>query len=227
MDLNYYKSFCDARGKGNYVIDGIVNEEKWANAKPKVLFVLKETVGYADCKTFFMRDEIPLWLRLSETYPPIGKLALALQVAFSKGKALSPDEFKALDFSLENLFAALEKCAVIDLKKHSGSSMKSNSQDIKREYAANRELLQHQINTINPDIIVFGSVLSWECISDPKIGLFQNIPELRSLKKHTCGIFGGKLFYLANHPSAWTEGGFDPEKIHRQIFEQIVAQEKI
>jgi len=222
MDLNYYKNFCAARDKGNYVIDGIVNENKWNSAKYKVLFVLKETVGYSKCPIFHMKDEMPLWLKTkNKTYTKIGKLAVALDEAFSRNMPLTSEEFRGLDFSKVNLFAALEKCAVIELKKHSGVSIKSNWKDIKNEFIANRELLQKQIDTISPDITIVGSPICWECLTDMNVGLFRDIAGLNSVKRHECGVFAGKVFYYANHPSAWGNGGFSVEKIHRQILEQM------
>ncbi len=221
MDLDYYKNFCEARGKGNYVIDGIFNEEKWNTAKHKILFVLKETVGYSECPIFHMSDEILFWLKhRNKTYSKIADLAIALHEAFSRNKTLTPEEFAGLDFSIEKRFAALSRCAVMELKKHSGVSIISSAKDIKNEFIANRELLQRQMDEIKPEIVVVGSSLCWECLTDKNVGIFRDAPELKSLKKHDCGIYNGKIFYHANHPSAWANGGFDPERIHGQIFAQ-------
>jgi|GEM_PF-2631395 len=222
MDIAYYHSFLTARNNNPYVIDGIINDEQWNATRCQVLFILKETYGYSECRIFHMRDELPLWLKCkNKTYTKIAKLAMVIHDSFSKRRFFTSEEIEKLNFSHENLLGALRKCAVIEIKKHSGTSKKSDNREINAEFIANRELLQTQIDDINPNVIIAGSTVCWNCLADKKIGIFREIAGLELVKKHECGFFSNKVFYNAHHPASWRYGGFNIAEIYTRLFQRI------
>jgi hypothetical protein len=221
-DLEYYKEFLNKRNKGSYEIDGAIDLEKWNKSKYKLLFVLKETVGYQNCKPFELKDEIKdLWLKgKNPTYTNIAWLAKSLQIALENNRILSQDEINELDKSPESLFKALEHCAIINIKKHSNPKKESVDKDIISEFHENKELLEWQIKNLSPNVIFAGSSVVWKCLSGNKNGLYKDIITT-NLRKHECKSFNGIVFYNAYHPSAWGKYKMDIPKIHKQLFEEI------
>lgn len=220
MDYSDYDKYFEAKGIVHYERDGAMNEELWQSKSTpiKILYVLKETAGYGECPAFNLKDEIKdLWLpRKNRTYTKIAKLALFLQKSIDKESSLTKEECKILDKSHEVLFRALERCAVINIKKTSGKSQ-SYDKEIRDNFHAHSDFLQKQIDTLKPNIVIAGSSVCWDCLSDSKKGLFKNVINNEKLNKHECKKIGDIVFYHANHPSAWAFGGFDVVKIHKQI----------
>jgi len=233
-----YKKFMDERNehnKGNYSIDGAINLEKWNVSKYKILFVLKETAGYHKSRTFELQDELKsVWLKYNQkpprgnkkiqnpTYKNVAWLAKSLQIALENNRILLQAEIKKMDTSPDSLINAIDYCAIINLNKYSNSSpdKKSINDVICSEYRANRELLEWQIKKLSPNVVVAGSSVVWECLSNEGNGLYKDIITSK-LKVHECKSFNGIVFYRAYHPSAPRKYKWDIYKIHKQLFEEI------
>ena len=228
---NYYIDFMTNRNKGNFEIDGAINMEEWKKSKYKILFVLKETAGYKDCRTFYLKDELKdTWLQYKQkqgnrkiqnpTYKFIAWLAKSIQIALVENRLLSNIEINKLDTGPESLIEAIEHCAIINVKKHSNPQKNSVDDDIYIEYLANKELLKLQIKELSPNIVFAGSSIVWKCLSDKNNGLYNDILT-STVKKFECKTFNGIIFYHANHPSAYGKHKMDKAKIHKQLFEEI------
>ncbi|MBL4700922.1 MAG: hypothetical protein JKX85_06665, partial [Phycisphaeraceae bacterium] len=102
--------------------------------------------------------------------------------------------------------------AVINIKKHSGESI-SNDSEIRKESRANASVLKTQIQDLDPDIIVAGSTVCWHSLT-LDVGLFEKAKECPKMHAENCG---GTILYHANHPSAWTSGGFNICEIQETI----------
>jgi len=233
-----YKIFMNERNKGNYSIDGAVNIDKWNASKYKILFVLKETAGYQNCNIFELQDELKsVWLRYKQsfkngkrqnpTYKNAAWLAKSLQIALENNRILTQVEIKNMDTKPESLTEAslteaIDYCAIINLKKHSNPNpdKKSNDEDIRSEYRENKKLLEWQIKELSPNVVVAGSSVVWECLSNKGNGLYKDIIT-SNLRKNECKSFNGIVFYHAYHPSAYGKYKWDIHKIHKQIFGEI------
>jgi len=234
MEKTFYTDFMDERNKGSYEIDGAINLEKWNASKYKFLFVLKETAGYQNCKTFELQDELKsVWLQYLQpsgngkiqnpTYKKVAWLAKSIQTSLESNRILTPVEIKKLDTSPPSLIQAIDYCAIINLKKYSNSNpnKKSDDEDIRSEYRANKKLLEWQINNLTPNVVIACSSVVWECLSNKGNGLYKDIIT-SNLKENECKSFNGIVFYRAYHPSAYGKYEWDIHKIHKQLFEEII-----
>jgi len=227
--LKEYKFFMNERNRGNYSIDGAINIDKWDATKYKILFVLKETAGYQNCNIFELQDELKnVWLafkkgkRQNPTYKNVAWLAKSLQIALENDRILTQVEVESLDITSKSLIEAIDYCAIINIKKYSNSNPdgRSYDKDIRLEFCANRKLLEWQIKTLSPNVIVAGSNVVWECLSNKRDGLYKDIIT-SNLKVHECRSFNGIVFYHAYHPSAYGKYKWKIQKIHKQLFEEI------
>lgn len=122
-----------------------------------------------------------------------------------------------------DLYDAISNSAIINICKHSGGP-KSSDNYILEQGKKNSMIIRQQIDELTPEVIVAGSDVVWRCLSNPTWGICKDMI-CGSVKRHECKRFGTTIFYHANHPSAWTGGGFDVVKIQRQIFETLKAVE--
>ncbi|MBN2641698.1 MAG: hypothetical protein JXR78_08605 [Victivallales bacterium] len=215
--MSYYEDYFVSKNVDFYEVDGIVNKEKWVLSKSKILFILKETAGYKKSK-FYLKDEIPCWIDDNvPTYVKIAKLVLLIEKSLADNKVFSDNELKIISSTKEELKEYIEYCSVININKESVEH-KSNDQLVYTKYLENKELLQQQIIEIQPRIVVVGSDVCWKCISYETNGLYSDY-QLKGIKKHKAVKAKGIIFYHANHPSAWTQGGFNVRNIYRSIME--------
>ena len=132
-----------------FVRDGVIDEEKWERANPKILFLAKETPndGYERINwrlDTMIREEwgkayYQLWLNVSRwTY---GILHTT--------KDNIPD-FPDAKVARTELFNS----AFVNIKKSGGSST-SNNRDLKTYVKEDGDLIAKQLELINPDVIVF------------------------------------------------------------------------
>ena len=145
-----------------------------------------------------------------------------MQIALENDKILTQVEVESLDTTSKSLIDAIDYCAIINLNKYSNTNLdgKSEDKDIRSEFCANRKLLEWQTKTLSPNVIVAGSNVVWECLSNKRNGLYKDIIT-SDLKVHECKSFNGIVFYHAHHPSARKEYKWNIQKIHKQLFEEI------
>jgi hypothetical protein len=119
--IDFCKDFMNKRNKGSYEIDGAINIEKWNPNKYKILFVLKETAGYQNCPSFYLKDELrDTWLQYKQkrrnqyiqapTYKNISLRAKSLQIAFNGNRILTAEEISKISTKPNVLFDAMETC---------------------------------------------------------------------------------------------------------------------
>lgn len=137
-----YESFSD---------DGILIEEEWEEAKPKIAFLLKESNddftsirgsahGPRGTSNSFWRN-LRIWRYVLRCH--------TLDVEADFEKALVEKE------------KPLSDVAYINLKKNAQGFSKSNNTDIQSYVLRDWELLSEQISNINPDIIVCCGTLQY------------------------------------------------------------------
>jgi len=224
--MDYYDNFLRGiRNHSEFVRDGAINPNRWNQSPTKVLYVLKETYGYDGCgQGWSMAGELERkngWLdhgREAKTYKKIAQASWLLGKAVDNGNLL-PEEIQ-IPSDRETLWKAIQDTSIINISKTSSQSRRSSSANIKQECKNNNTLLRWQIESLKPKIIVAGSGVCWECLSHSKWGVLKDIVSVK-VPRHIGKKFGDVWLYHANHPSAWTAGGFNPRKIYQQLFSML------
>jgi hypothetical protein len=129
--------------------DGIVDEEQFAQTKPRVLFVLKET---NDAPLLDLRQHLREDLK-GATWRRVAEWTTGILEGFPHLAEITDDRRKA----------GLRRIAAINLKKLAGKGSADMSV-VSYHALRDRNLLRRQIEEINPDYIVgcgtFG-ILAW------------------------------------------------------------------
>lgn len=130
--------------KNNEVDDGIINEASFKAQKLKILFVLRETYedgeNEEDKGGWHIKEVIYNWIegktRRIPTYENITKTISSIT-------------------NNTNTRDLINNIAIINIKKIPGST-KSNGRILAKHFRVNKERLDQEIETIDPDIIIFG-----------------------------------------------------------------------
>lgn len=205
-------------GKQNgYIHDGAINPERWYSSKVRLLFLLKETYGYQGYDCIQITEYAPKWFEAkNKTYRKCVLLAAVLEKSLEKNHGLSAGDIKLVENDHDSLLAALNRIAVVNIKKDSGES-RSNDGKIRVVSKANASQLKAQICTLAPTVIVAGGNVCWDSLIDD-MGLFHGVSKLEKFEAVKCG---NTVLCRSNHPSAWRGGGFPIDVIHRAIFVAI------
>jgi len=142
------------------VTDGIVDVEQYNKAKYKILWVLKEAnapKGKWDLREFIKNDLLRYnnWRR---TYKLIIYTTWGILNNFPEWKKQS----RAWE---EDKVKLLQQIAIINLKKIPGKS-RSSDKEIQEEFDKNKNIIFSQIDTFEPDIIIFGGTAKYLNASD-------------------------------------------------------------
>ncbi len=172
-----YKSNTDG-----FAEDGIINEELWNEAKLKVLFLLKETVGFSgDFREYSNNGP---WIEL-------GYMNYYIQ---------NTNEVNIPDFryiSADECHKSYRMCSVVNLKKISGKST-SSYEEIYQFGMKDKILIEEEISIIKPEIIVCGGTFD----------IFSNLFELNNIeishRVYKSSKFNEALIIDSVHPSQRT-----------------------
>lgn len=180
------------------ITDGVVDIDCYLAASPKILWILKEPWetlkdgeaggGWSVTKDLLGAGRVDN----KGTYAPMAYVTYSIFNGFPKWNDIS---YVTKDPRVAD---SLKNIAYINVKKFPGKTT-SNTAEIEKYYEKFRPLLLHQIQVINPDIIIGGRVLP----------LFLNDFGLC----HTDFASGGhasycvrnqKLYISAYHPGQWS-----------------------
>ena len=155
---------------GNYIADdpdykyedGIMNYELFKNEKIKILWILRETHGKFNPKGWwgdkkYYNEKINPFARKKDgkieknskghTYRPIAKICYQILNAKKTRNAYE-------------LATALERIAIINLKKTPGPETKSEEYEEDIRNLENRDIFVNQIKRIKPDVIICENTLN-------------------------------------------------------------------
>lgn len=150
--------------------DGVVNEEKYEKAKPKLAFLLKETNGngpkgeapekYDDWDYMkWVRDIVAKKEKLYPTFRNIAMWSGELFDIMEKGEINKSEYIKdGVLIVNEKLIGNLEKIAIINLKKTWGKGTTDSNK--LEKYLSNveiRKILQKELSIVAPDVVICGS----------------------------------------------------------------------
>lgn len=180
--------------QGITVTDGVINREKYYDAKPRLMWILKEanseeSWNYANA---FNSSE---WLKRCHCMPSIRRVMYtSYGILKSAGKPWSgfpwSDEIECQ--------SALQEIAFVNIKKTPGGSV-AYPNEIKKAYRVNRRLLKLQIETYNPDVVIFGNTMNFVETSDFN-GLESAVKRISKYNNHYY-FAGDRLYINAYHPS--------------------------
>jgi hypothetical protein len=150
--------------KGKFVRDGIINEQLYQTASPKILFIMKEPNDPKQ-ETWDFRD----WWKDEIKYTFSYRIA-----EWSYGLLNNFPQFDDIRLKEGSLQKAIQYIAFMNIKK-SGGSGNSEYNRMMEHVQMNFDNLHRQIAIISPDIIIMGT--SWNELRD---GLFPNIDWVKS-----------------------------------------------
>lgn len=137
-----------------FIVDGILDEELWAQAPRKVLFLLKEAYTQKP-NGFDLRRHVRAGKRVAgPTWWRMGCWAYLLHHFDIARSPCFPAERSVMR-------SALLSSAVVNVKKSNGKNT-SDMDDIVEYAKRDGDLLREQISNINPDIIVAGG--TWAAV---------------------------------------------------------------
>jgi hypothetical protein len=206
MELNVLKKGCDEitrrqeeqsnKSQNGYVIDGVINPEKYAEANLRLLWVLKEANLEGETWSYLKHYRDKEWFSKFNG----SNITLRRIIYTSYGILRAPnDQWSDLPWSNDDkCFDALQELAIMNIKKVPGGNQ-SNPDTIANAYQENRELLQRQIKVYDPEVVIFGNTMKCVELSDFD-GLETAQKQVSEGNNHYYDT-GKKLYIHAWHPA--------------------------
>lgn len=179
----------------HFVIDGVIDPEKYLNAKYRVLWILKEANSDNDSWSYLENFKRKEWLeKYGLSNPTLRK------VIYTTYGILRNSEWSDIPSANEEAaFNSLQEIALINIKKMPGGSVAENN-TIQEAYNEDHDLLKKQIEAYDANIVIFGGSFKYFQKTDFK-GLESAEKEITELGNHYYNT-GEKLYINSWHPSA-------------------------
>jgi hypothetical protein len=192
----------DAKGIGP-ILDGIINADKYLNAKYKILWILKEPYDEIDengspCGGGWDLKEI---MNEKKSINEFGSERKTFQPMIYTSYGILNNFClwdKIPDIETADVFNTLKSISYINIKKMPGFSNSPKS-IISSAYNENKDILIKQIQVGKPDIIIGGGTLKW---FSSDLGFVRNNWIIRESGSFPYYIRGNQLFIGAYHPSS-------------------------
>ena len=190
----------------HFVIDGIIEPEKYLNAKYHILWVLKEANSDTDSWSYPEKFKDKEWLyRCGKSIPTLKR------IIYTTYGILRNCEWNEIpDASNEKSFEPLQEIAIINIKKIPGGSF-SDRNEIQQAYYDHQALLKLQIEIYNPNVVIFGNTLQYFYKSD-----FEGLETVRKQSTKYGNAFydtGDKLYIHTWHPAVRGAGFTDKDYV--------------
>lgn len=192
----------------NAIVDGIINSDNYAEAKTRILWVLKEP--YSDKNDWSYQD----YLSKDTIKSKIGKeddtlsYEIFRRILYTSYGLINKIEYSCVPLAEEkSVYSIGEEIAYINIKK-TGGGAQSDDNEIQKFYNNNEDLLLTQIKEYDPHIIIFGNTLKYFNLEKlNEIG--WDLSDKQILNKETNNthfypISKDKLCINAYHPSYWS-----------------------
>lgn len=190
----------------HFVIDGIIEPEKYLNAKYRILWVLKEANSETDTWSYLENFKDKEWLyRCGKSIPTLKRI-----IYITNGILRDCEWSEIPDASNEKSFEPLQDIAIINIKKIPGGSI-SGGDEIQQAYYDNHELLVRQIETYNPNVVIFGNTLQYFHKTD-----FDGLETAEKQNTEYGNAFydtGDKLYIHTWHPAVRGAGFTDEDYV--------------
>ena len=140
------------------IVDGIINIEKYVEAKYKILWILKEPHDEWVIVKATGQERNGGWDLVNDVYDKLTMDEIEKKQLLVARRVMGV-AYKLLPGS-ENALEAFKSIAYINIKKIPGSVF-SFQKEIERAYNDHKGLLKEQIEIYNPDIIICGNTLPY------------------------------------------------------------------
>lgn len=190
----------------HFVIDGIINPEKYLKAKYRILWLLKEPVGGSSWSYLEEFNNKTDWFRKYSLANPTLRRIIYTSYAILKGNQWSDIPYANEEEGLD----IIQEIAFINIKKSPGDSI-SEYNTIQEHYYKNKELLKQQIDLCNADIIIFGNTLQYF-----DKDLFNGLTQAEKQQTNWGNVFfdtGKKLYIHTWHPAVRGAGFNDKDYV--------------
>lgn len=190
------------KSNNNLVIDGVIEPKRYFNAKPRILWILKEA-NSSESWSLIEKFKNPVWLSQCNGLSSIRRVIYtSYGILYGENKA-----WKEFPWSNEEeCLNALLDIAYINIKKVPGGNSSLN-EEIANAYETNRHILKMQFDIYNPDIIIFGNTMQYVNLEDFQ-GLNNAEKMISDFNNHY--FYGdNKLYINAWHPACRGKGFTD------------------
>ncbi|MGB8061292.1 MAG: hypothetical protein WCF26_05310 [Candidatus Sulfotelmatobacter sp.] len=163
VDPHYEKLLETWKPRGRcFIEDGIIDDDRWHSADPKVLLLLKEArhegTGTWDLRRH-LREEDP-----TNTWQKSAYWCYAVQgVKSGSLRCLPFSNMPERKAEYEKAVEALRASAIVNIKKIDGKET-SDNEDIRKHAERNRHLIKQQIELIKPDLVICGN--TWRFVEN-------------------------------------------------------------
>lgn len=192
------------------IVDGIINVEKYAIAKTRILWVLKEPYSHKNDWNYqgylSIRDIEAKKGTKNETL----KYEIFRRILYISYGLINNKEYANLPLAEEKeVYSIGEEIAYINIKKTGGTD-KSDDKEIQKSYELNEGLLLKQIEEYKPHILIFGNTLKYfntEKLKGIGWDLSKKNKQILDKKTHNTHFYPlskKKLCINAYHPSYWS-----------------------
>ncbi len=209
------KAITDKNPKLIPITDGIINIEKYHNAKYKILWILKEPYydsidmdgnisggGWDIKKVYNAKTELNGKKGFNaKTFFPMIYTSWAILNDFTETRHMVKD----INDKSAEMIDAFKSTAYINIKKIPGQNT-SNAKTIEQAYINYKQILTDQIKGYEPDIIICGSTFTL-LLNDIKFDLKDKtrnkIDSEKHIKNYRLKEDAKQLFINAYHPANW------------------------
>jgi len=245
FDINYYKetrhavidkikSTHDWENTEGFLADGLISPEIYNKADFKIICFLGESYGFDKCGVVDIETQIEkniLGVGHPRRHTPtkISILLWLLYESMNRNEKVKWDEFpclmKSSDINTEILQNAIAKSAWINVKKASkhiedwgNDATRQTYTEIYEHSLRNKEILKLQLDSTSPDLMIICSDPVFDSLLEMDL-LGRNIERVKyKVQKNEFG----QLIIFVNHPSYFTDWGYDGIYITFEIiYEEI------
>ncbi len=219
--INLIKKTHDWENTEGFIADGIISPDIYADQKLKVLVVLAESYGYDGSRLVDIEDQIEndiLGISHPKRQTPkkISTLLWLLFQSIDTGKEMKWEDFPSLletnEINYERLQNVLCRIAYINVKKASkpiesfgNGATRLIYGEIYSSCIRNQEILELQIASIHPDLIIVCSDSVYDGMYD--LSLLGEQIELNRKYVIQVNEHGQKIIHV-NHPSYLQDWGY-------------------
>lgn len=199
--MNNFDEYIKEKGRllnSEVVFDGIVNENEYAKAKVKILWILKEANSTGEDGSYDMR------LAINDTIKTEKGIAKGYSSTFKKIIYVTNGIINNLDWSDElfhpghkpEVIDELKKIAYININKTISGGASAYAVDISKYYQEFKGILLEQIKEFNSDVVIFGGTYHF----------FKEDLQLREMQSFgSCNAYleasSKRIFIDAYHPA--------------------------
>jgi len=215
------------------VSDGVICFDEYTDKKTKykILWILREPYESDKIKENINKEKVGGWslasaLNKRESWEQTVKskggvqtYRKLIQTTYAILNTDGNDGFKKNSYKKD--FDYLKKVACINVKKMPGKSS-SDDEDIEEHFNMNNNILNQQIELLNPDIIIYGCTFKYFKKNFPKEKLQNRFLLNKKNKKLTKGasyVIDGRLHIDTYHPSCRMKDEYYSNNISKAVKE--------